>query len=128
MGPSKNLKSKACYRRGSVRLGKLVLIWSRKIFTYLCKSTFICWLAKKSTIFREQNFKHFNLISSNLITTSSIVKGHLWTTKSAVGFNSLFWCGTWFDITQSRCHSKSNPFKSIQTSSIKLFQKSSFPV
>ena len=42
-----------------------------------CKSSFICDFTKKTTIFREQNLKHFNIISFHLITTSSIVKGYL---------------------------------------------------
>ena len=42
-----------------------------------CKSTFICVLEQKATESRKQNFKHFNLISFNLITTVSILKGYL---------------------------------------------------
>ena len=44
---------------------------------YNIKSIFICVLTQKSTEFKEQNFKHFNLISFNVITTSSILKVHL---------------------------------------------------
>ena len=56
-----------------------------------CKSTFTCVPAQKATEFRKQNFQHFNLISFNLITTVSILKGHQYATKSAVELNSLLW-------------------------------------
>ena len=57
VGPSKNLKSGTCCRKIGKAGPNLIL---ENFFKF--KSTFICDLAKKSTIFREQNFKHFNLI------------------------------------------------------------------
>ena len=72
VGASKNLKSGTCCRKIGKAGPNLIL---ENLFNF--KSTFICDLAKKPTIFREQNFKHFNLISFYLITTFSIVKGHL---------------------------------------------------
>ena len=71
-GPSKNLKNKTKQipqqGRKTGKCGPNVIL--ENLYNY--KSTFICVLAKKPTIFREQNFEHFNLIR-----VTSILKGHL---------------------------------------------------
>ena len=93
---------------------------------YNCKSTFICYLAKKSTIFREQNFKHFNLISFNLITTLQLLKT-ICKLRKCRGIEQpiMVILSVQRGLMLHNVDSHSN-IKSFQTSNIKLFRNSSF--
>ena len=76
-----------------------------------CKSTFICDLAKKSAIFREQNLKHFKKcceIEKPIMVILAVERGLIYFKIIAI--------------------QRSNPFKSIQTSNVKLSRNGSLPV
>ena len=76
-----------------------------------CKSTFICDLAKKPPIFREQNLKHFKKcreIEKPIMVILAVERGLIQFKIIAI--------------------QRSNSFKSIQTSNIKLSRNGSLPV
>ena len=79
-----------------------------------CKSSFMCDLTKKPTIFREQNLKHFNIISFHLKLHLQLLKVICKPQKvpwNWIAYYGNSCCGTWFDIIQKRSHLKIKSFQ-----------------